>query len=180
MSNSILLKRSGTANSVPGPGSLSLGEMAINYVDGNLFYKDGVGTVKVIASNQFVSVTGNVTGGNINTSGLVTATGNITGGNITTAGLVTATGNITGGNITSVGKVEASGTITAGNVIYTNVDGTTGQVLTTYGNGITHWSSASTGRLPVYVRAGGFIQVQIFNGFLNVVGRAGNIAVPIS
>jgi hypothetical protein len=53
-------------------------------------------------------------------------------------------------------------------------------VLTTYGNGITHWSSASTGRLPVYVRAGGFIQVQIFNGFLNVVGRAGNIAVPIS
>jgi len=97
-----------------------------------------------------------------------------------TANTIIATGNITAGNLVSVGTVEAAGTVTAGEVIYTNVDGTTGQVLTTYGNGITHWSSASTGRLPVYVRAGGFIQVQIFNGFLNVVGRAGNIAVPIS
>jgi hypothetical protein len=48
------------------------------------------------------STTGNVTGGNIVTTGLVTATGNITstanviGGNIITTGQVTATGNITG------------------------------------------------------------------------------------
>jgi hypothetical protein len=103
MSNSILLKRSGTANSVPGPGNLSLGEMAINYTDGNLFYKDGLGSVKVIASNQFVSVTGNVTGGNINTTGQVVASGNITApyflGNANiqyTAATAPVTGNLIG------------------------------------------------------------------------------------
>jgi len=99
MTNTVLIKRSGTANAIPGSGNLSLGELAVNYTDGNLFYKDNLGAVKVIASNQFTSVTGNVTGGNIRTSGLITATGNITGGNILTGGLISAAGNITGNNI---------------------------------------------------------------------------------
>ena len=38
-----------------------------------------------------VSVSGNVTGGNIRTAGLITATGNVTGGNILTAGIVKTT-----------------------------------------------------------------------------------------
>jgi len=70
-----------------------------------------------------LSVTGNITGGNLNTGAQVVATGNITGGNIVTAGLVTAAGTITstanvvGGNIRTVGLVSASGNITsAGNV----------------------------------------------------------------
>lgn len=163
MTNTVLIKRSGTANSVPAAGNLSLGELAINYTDGNLFYKNNLGTVSVIASNQFLSVTGNVTAGNINTSGSISASG-----------------NITGGNIISLGKVEASSTVTAGNVTYTNVDGTNGQVLTTYGNGTTYWGSSSTGSLPVYLRAGGFMQVQILNGILNIVGRSGNISVLIT
>jgi hypothetical protein len=62
------------------------------------------------------TVSGNVTGGNINTAGLVTATGNITGGNINTAGLITATGNITGGNVLTAGLVSATGNVTGGNV----------------------------------------------------------------
>jgi hypothetical protein len=180
MSNTILIKRSGTPGSIPNAANVSFGELAINYSDGTLFYKDAGGTVKVIASSQFVLVTGNVTGGNINTSGLVNATGNITGGNIVTAGLVTATGNITGGNVISLGKVEAVGTVTAGNVAYTNVDGTNGQTLKTYGNGVTFWDSLSTGALPVYIRAGGFLQIQTINGILNVVGRSGNISVIIT
>lgn len=180
MTNTVLIKRSGTANAVPLSGNLALGELAINYTDGNLFYKNNLGTVTVIASNQFLSVTGNVTGGNVITSGLVSATGNVTGGNLITGGLITATGNITGGNVISSGKVEALGTITAGNVTYTNVDGTNGQVLTTYGNGTTYWGSSSTGSLPVYLRAGGFMQVQILNGILNIVGRSGNISVLIT
>ena len=49
------------------------------------------------------NITGNVTGGNLITSGLITATGNITGGNIVTAGQITATGNITGTNIRAIG-----------------------------------------------------------------------------
>ena len=70
MSNTILLKRSGTANAVPASGNLSLGELAINYQDGNLFYKDSLGTVQTIASKQFVSVYGNITGSNVNATGL--------------------------------------------------------------------------------------------------------------
>ena len=79
MTNTILIKRSATANSVPASGNLQAGELAINYTDGNLFYKDAAGNVNVIASNKFVSVSGNVTGGNIITVGQVSASGNITG-----------------------------------------------------------------------------------------------------
>ena len=53
MSNTILIKRSGTAAAVPSSGSISLGELAINYADGNLFYKNGTGDVKVIAVINF-------------------------------------------------------------------------------------------------------------------------------
>jgi hypothetical protein len=73
-----------------------------------------------------LSVTGNITGANLNTGAQVVATGNVTGGNITTAGLVTAAGTITstanvvGGNLRTVGLVSASGNITSGG----NVAGT--------------------------------------------------------
>jgi len=79
MANTILIKRSSAANSVPASGNLQPGELAINYADGNLFFKDGGGTVQTLASTQFVSVTGNVTGGNIVTVGSISASGNITG-----------------------------------------------------------------------------------------------------
>ena len=69
MSNTILLKRSTVANSVPAAGNVELGELAINIQDGNLFYKNASNVVTVIASNQFVSVTGNVTGAFINGDG---------------------------------------------------------------------------------------------------------------
>jgi hypothetical protein len=61
MTNTILIKRSAVANSVPASGNLQAGELAINYTDGNLFYKDSGGNVNVIASDKFVSVSGNVT-----------------------------------------------------------------------------------------------------------------------
>jgi len=147
MTNTVLIKRSGTANAIPSSGNLSLGELAVNYTDGNLFYKDNLGTVKVIASNQFTSVTGNITGGNIRTSGLVSATGNITGGNILTAGLISAAGNITGNNINlpsgttlnSSGVFVASSAVTAqtvqvssntlGSGVAITTDGITGGLL---------------------------------------------------
>jgi len=78
MTNTVQLKRSSVANSVPGAANLAPGELAINYADGNLFYKDSGNAVTVIASNKFSSVTGNVTGGNVLTGGLISAAGNIT------------------------------------------------------------------------------------------------------
>lgn len=76
MTNTVQLKRSNVPNSVPGAANLVPGELAINYSDGNLFYKNTSNVVTVIASNKFLSVTGNVTAGNI------TSTGPIQSGNV--------------------------------------------------------------------------------------------------
>jgi hypothetical protein len=147
MTNKILVKRSNTPGATPGAGSLDYGELAINYQDGNLFYKNASNVVTVIASNQFLSVAGNVTGG----------------------------------NVISLGNITTSGTITANAVTYTNVDGSNGQVLSTYGNGVTYFrtvASSSGGNIYVYGRSGTIV-IAISNGFLVIDGRTGNIEVPV-
>jgi hypothetical protein len=151
MSNTILIKRSGTANAVPASGNLALGELAINYQDGNLFYKDAAGTVQTIASKQFVSVSGNITGGNVNAAGLslsgnvlsaINSTSNITtsanvsgnyilGNGYFLTGVITSVANINLGN-SNVTVVSSGGNITVGvggtsNVV---VFATTGQYTT--------------------------------------------------
>lgn len=71
------------------------------------------------------NVTGNITGGNILTTGAVSATGNITAANFVgnvippAGGAVSTTGNITGGNILTSGLISATGNIT-GNYINGN------------------------------------------------------------
>jgi hypothetical protein len=83
MPNNIILKKSSTNDKVPLPGDLQYGELALNFADGNLFYKNSANAITTIASNKTVSVTGNVTGGNIVTSGIVSATSSLnTAGNI--------------------------------------------------------------------------------------------------
>ena len=110
-------------------GQLALGELALNYNDGNLFYKDSGGTVRILTSTQFVNVGGNVTGANVLTAGQVSAGGNVTvgiGGTSNVAvfattgeyitGVMSASGNVTGGNVLTGGVVSATGNIT-GNYI---------------------------------------------------------------
>lgn len=109
MTNTVLIKRSGTANAIPTAGQLTFGELAINYNDGNLFYKGAGGAVTLLTSNQFVSVAGNVTGGNINTGGRVSATANVTGGNILTGGIVSAAGIVSGVELTSTNASGSEG-----------------------------------------------------------------------
>jgi hypothetical protein len=75
-----------------------------------------------------ISASGNVTGGNLVSSGLVTAVGNITTGNTVNAGAVSAGGNIDGGNIRTVGVVTATGTITGGNVDTAGTISATGNI----------------------------------------------------
>jgi hypothetical protein len=66
-----------------------------------------------------LSVTGNITGGNINTGAVVSAVGNVRGGNITTPGQVSSSGTIisvgtiTGGNLATSGTISATGNITS-------------------------------------------------------------------
>ena len=70
-------------------------------------------TSKEITYGNAISVTGNITGGNVLFgSGIVSGTGNITGGNILTGGLISATGNVSGGNIRTAGSISATGNIT--------------------------------------------------------------------
>jgi hypothetical protein len=84
----------------------------------------GVGIRALGDAAPRLSVTGNVTGGNILTAGSVTANGNVTGGNISTAGTVSATGNLTANNI-STGNVTATRVQNGGNLeIRSNVAGT--------------------------------------------------------
>ena len=90
-------------------------------------------------SNSIVSV-GNITGGNLLTSGLisaggiVTSTGNITGGNIRTVGIVSATGNVHGANfvgnvISPAGSnVSTTGNVSGGNILTTGLISATGNV----------------------------------------------------
>ena len=131
MTNTVLIKRSGTPTDTPLAANLQHGELAINYSDGNLFYKNASNVVTVIASNQFLSVTGNVTGGNIITVGNVSATGNISGdyfignGRFLT-GISGGGGNVIGGNLVVYSR---TGTVLIPIVSgYLNVVGRTGTI----------------------------------------------------
>jgi len=56
MTNRITLKRSSVANSVPTAGALEYGELALNYTDGNLFFKTASNAVALIASTQLPTI----------------------------------------------------------------------------------------------------------------------------
>ena len=47
----IIIYNSGTATNIPSAANLASGELAINYADGKLYYKDNSGTVKLLASS---------------------------------------------------------------------------------------------------------------------------------
>ena len=87
MTNRVLIKRSSVANSVPSAAALEYGEFALNYADGNLFFKNSGNVVTTLASTQFVNVSGNANVGNIGATNAVIT-------NALGASNVTATGNI--------------------------------------------------------------------------------------
>lgn len=131
-----------TISNLPGPN----GAVVYNNGSGNaaatsgMVFNSGSNTLTVLGSYSaggnvvaagYVSVTGNVTGGNLLTGGLISAaggintattviaTGNIRGGNIISNGTITATGNLVGLNLTTGGQVSAAGNITGGNLSIT-------------------------------------------------------------
>ncbi len=64
-----------------------------------------------------LTVTANVTGGNILSGGVVSSTGNVLGTNLLAGGIVQATGNVTGGNLTTAGKISSTGNIDSGGTV---------------------------------------------------------------
>jgi len=152
-----------------------LGNIATLNLDGsssNVLYGNGVfapgggGGGSSIAngtSNVIVELDGNVSTSVAGNANIFVVTG--TGANVN--------GNLTVANISNLGNV--------GNVKITG--GANGQILATDGTGNLNWynkPSGGTGFIYVYTRSSGAIEVQLTNSVLNIVGRSGNIPVPIS
>jgi hypothetical protein len=89
-------------------------------ITGNVFIGNGAGLTNINAAN-IIGGYGNANVadflGNGFGSNTITTTGNITTGNLLTSGVVSATGNITSGNITNNGTITSIGNITAPNFI---------------------------------------------------------------
>jgi hypothetical protein len=110
----ILIYASGTATNVPLAANLtsssSGAELALNYADGKLYYKDGSGVVQVLAGKGGAGVAaGSNTQVQFNNSGAFGASANLTwNGTVFSATGYTATGTITG---SATSGVYAYGTL---------------------------------------------------------------------
>jgi hypothetical protein len=119
----------GTLTSLSVSGDITGENINISTVSitGNVTANNGMFTKIVnVASHTgaVVSVSGNVRGGNINTTGLVSTSGNVTANNgmfttivnvaSYTGAVVSVSGNVAGGNIRTAGVVSAAGNITLG------------------------------------------------------------------
>jgi hypothetical protein len=117
---------SATVSAAAQPNITSLGTLTALSVTGNIT-GGNVGTAGLITA------TGNITGGNVNTArvvanSFVSATGNVVGGNVNTGGLINATGNIVGGNISTAGLITATGNIVGGNISTAGLITATGNI----------------------------------------------------
>jgi len=120
----ILIYASGTATNVPAAGDLTSGasgaELAINYADGKLYYKDGSGNVQLIASKAGAS--GDVVGPSSATDNAIVrfdgTTGKLVQNSVVT--IADSTGDVAGvGALTMGGNLTLSGG-TANGVLYLN------------------------------------------------------------
>jgi hypothetical protein len=147
----------------------------------------GTSNVVVFASTGeyitgLLSVSGNVTGGNLLTGGLISATStitgtshlgsvvsvtaNVTGGNLLTGELISATGNVNVGNLINAGLTSVTGNITGGNLL-------TGGLISATGN-ITGGNLTTAGIITVN---SGAAATAIVNGAGNAVGNIGSSSV---
>ena len=114
MPNTILLKRSSTASSVPAAASLQSGELAVNLADQKLYSKTAGGTVVQVGFGNLTSAMVTTALGftpynSTNPSGYVTASGSITGSSGSCTGnAATATRWATGRTIALTGDVTGT------------------------------------------------------------------------
>ena len=106
MANTIQLKRSATASSVPSSGSLVAGELAVNTADGKLYLKkDDTSVVQIGGPAAAGTLTGATLASNVLASSL-TSVGTLT--SLTTSGVITGT-NATASTSSTTGAVILSG-----------------------------------------------------------------------
>jgi hypothetical protein len=156
----ILIYASGTASNVPLAANLTSGasgaELALNYADGKLYYKDSGGVVRLLASN---SASTPVTTFSAGTTGLTPSTA--TSGAVTLAGTLVTSNGGTGLSSFTAGDITyyASGTALSKLAI-----GTSGQILTSTGTApqwstlsgvaVTTFSGGTTGLTPSVATSG--------------------------
>ena len=149
------------------------------------------GNITGVGTLTSLSVTGNITGGNVlgganvnattHTGTTVSVSGNVNGGNIVTLGGMSAAGTITGATISSTGSVTGANVQTSGNV---NITGTgrlvaTGIEFTNYS-----WSSIATTGGTTNIPGGVNQQKRVFvftgtsNQYVGLPLTAYNTVVP--
>ena len=152
----ISLYYSTTAAAVPTSGNLVAGELAINTLDGKLYYKNSAGTVTLLASSTTVtnSFSAGTTGltPNTATTGAVTLAGTLVVGNGGTGQTTLATGALGYGQGTSAHASLAIGT--AGQILTVNSGATAPQWSTLSGVAVTTFSAGTTGFTPSTATSG--------------------------
>ena len=119
------------------------------------------------ATGTSLSVTGNITGANVISTGLLTVTGNIDSGNVNVTGNVSAAGNINGANATITANVVS------GNIITSGIVTATGNII---GGNLVTSATANVGTLVVNTFANILattISVSNITGALRVAGGIG-------
>lgn len=147
MANSVLLKKSSVAAKIPLTTDLSYGELALNYVDGKLFYKTAGNIIDAFPSNTATATLTNktLTSPTI-ASGVLTGT-LTAGGGVGVNGQVlqsTATG-VQWASIAGTGTVTSVSVVTANGVSGTVANSTSTPALTLTLGAITPTSVVATG-----------------------------------
>lgn len=161
----ILIYASGTASNVPLAANLTSGslgaELALNYADGKLYFKNSSGVVTLLAQSASASPV----------TSFQTSLGGLTP-NTSTTGAITLAGTL---NTTSGGTGLTS--FTAGDLIYFSTGttftklaiGTNGQVLTSNGTA-PQWSTATTGVTTFSAGTTGFTPSTATSGAITLAG----------
>jgi hypothetical protein len=120
------------------------GNITGNYILGNGALLTGVGVNSYGNANvaaYLPTYTGNISSGNLSTTGQISVTGNISSGNLS-AGIIagtfiSSTGNVRGANLIITGLVSSTGNVTSGNLLTTGQISATGNVTGNFliGNG---------------------------------------------
>ena len=166
----IKLYSSGTAAAQPLAADLALGELALNYADGKIYYKNGAGSV--------LAISGGVTTLTFGSTGLTPSTA--TAGAITVAGTLVSGNGGTGFSTYATGDlIYASGT----NTLAKLTAGSNGFVLTlasgvptwaASSGGVSSFSAGTTGLTPSTVSTGAIV----LGGILAVANGGTGTATP--
>jgi hypothetical protein len=163
----ILIYASGTASNTPSSSNLTTGasgaELAINYADGKLFYKDGAGTVQTIASKA--SVTGTVSSVGF-TGGLISVA------TATTTPALTVAGTSGGIPYFSSASTWASSAALAANAIVLGGGAGAAPATTTTGIGVVTALGVNTGTAGAFVVNGGALGTPSSGTVTNLTGTA--------